>query len=522
VAKEGDTVVILHYNEETSEWEHVATDTVDENLTVGGDFTSYSPVAIIVVKKTDSGSVIVLKDVVIDYGLTVKIEQDKIGASKIVEANSYATYGNVQIEGDNTTGPWSVIYTPTKILNGVDTVHLFAENGQEYTFGVYPATTVYYEENFMNIENSSWNGAGNVISNEQTATFLGEEKLNYGYDIHYSSQITGPSNGTYLVSEDIGGYAEFTFTGTGTDIYANCSPDSGAINVLVRNSANKIVKMLQINTKMDGKGSATEGQKDVIAYNLPVASIDFGTTYDTYNVQIRHIKVKTDEGIIATPVQLDGFRVYNTLPDSNVFKEDGEANPTFVEMRNMIFGGFGIESIIAAVEELGSDYFSAEELAKSLKTQVLDLSASGSGVEAGSALIIDNKAHDNAYIKDLLDNGPKNEVYLFPGQSLVFKPAAGIDVQLGLKAINAEVTYKINDEEKVISTSTDMFYELGTMDGNTVVTIENVSGGILSVTDLKWIINDTNDNTNIEPLMALDENDFIKVFMNLGYKTETP
>mgnify|MGYP003288756875 CR=1 FL=1 len=55
IAKEGDTVVILHYNEETSEWEYITTDTVDSNLTVGGDFSDYSPVAIIVIPKEEAG-----------------------------------------------------------------------------------------------------------------------------------------------------------------------------------------------------------------------------------------------------------------------------------------------------------------------------------------------------------------------------------------------------------------------------------------------------------------------------------
>ena len=36
LVKEGDTVVILHYNEETSEWEYITTDTVEDGK-VGGD-----------------------------------------------------------------------------------------------------------------------------------------------------------------------------------------------------------------------------------------------------------------------------------------------------------------------------------------------------------------------------------------------------------------------------------------------------------------------------------------------------
>ena len=54
IANTGDTVVILHYNEETKEWEYIGTEIVDTNGKVTGDFTSYSPVAFVVVKEDGS------------------------------------------------------------------------------------------------------------------------------------------------------------------------------------------------------------------------------------------------------------------------------------------------------------------------------------------------------------------------------------------------------------------------------------------------------------------------------------
>lgn len=52
IANEGDTVVILHYDETRQEWEYIATDTVDADGKVGGDFKSYSPVAFVVISGT--------------------------------------------------------------------------------------------------------------------------------------------------------------------------------------------------------------------------------------------------------------------------------------------------------------------------------------------------------------------------------------------------------------------------------------------------------------------------------------
>lgn len=51
IAQPGDQVVILHYNEETREWEYISQETVDGEGKVNADFSSYSPVAFVVVKQ---------------------------------------------------------------------------------------------------------------------------------------------------------------------------------------------------------------------------------------------------------------------------------------------------------------------------------------------------------------------------------------------------------------------------------------------------------------------------------------
>lgn len=53
IAEDGDTVVVLHYNEETSEWEYIGTYEVADGE-VTADFTSFSPVAFVVVKADGS------------------------------------------------------------------------------------------------------------------------------------------------------------------------------------------------------------------------------------------------------------------------------------------------------------------------------------------------------------------------------------------------------------------------------------------------------------------------------------
>ena len=90
----------------------------------------------------------------VDFGLPVKISVASWGkASNKITCTGKATYGDVKVEGDSTTG-LNITYTPKTVLQGVDTVVLTNNKGATYSFKVYPATSVYYEEGFA-IEDAS-------------------------------------------------------------------------------------------------------------------------------------------------------------------------------------------------------------------------------------------------------------------------------------------------------------------------------------------------------------------------------
>ena len=88
------------------------------------------------------------------------------------------------------------------------------------------------------------------------------------------------------------------------------------------------------------------------------------------------------------------------------------------------------------------------------------------------------------------DYGPKNEVYLKPGQSIVFRVSgnAANYYYVGLKSIEAgktvTVEYSGSAGEQTIGHTTDLYYKL-TPDSEGYVVIQNVSGGILAVTKLR-------------------------------------
>jgi len=57
IAKEGDTIVIVHFDEEKQMWEHVATETVDSEGKISGNFSSYSPIGFIIIDSTGNQTV---------------------------------------------------------------------------------------------------------------------------------------------------------------------------------------------------------------------------------------------------------------------------------------------------------------------------------------------------------------------------------------------------------------------------------------------------------------------------------
>lgn len=438
------------------------------------------------------------QDIVVDFGLPVTVHYAPWGnESTTIQADGMATYGTVKVTGDHTTG-WDVTYTPTEILRGVDTVTLYGTNGAEYTFKVYPATTVYYEEGFA-AYSGSWE-SGSTGTKTQTAQTTTADRIDeYGYDAQYAGDV-GSSNGTQATSANAGNTCEFTFTGTGFEVYANCTPTSGYISsVVIRNEGGAAVKAYMVNTvAKDGTSGATTGQ-DTNLYSLPIIS-DLNLAYGTYKVTITHIK--TD-----SPIYIDGFRIYGTMEtEPDFYTTHLEDKPVFIELRDRVLASLN------ATAENSNKY--ANQIAKNLYSQVY---ATADGKTNGAIVTSANVNYTDSDLTDLLDNGPKNEIFLRNGQALTFKIETSRVVQIGLKSPNGGTTYTVNNgDQKTISTSTDMFYTVLNKgsSGAQTITITNTGTGILSVTKLKVC-----DDPNVT-LGALTEEDLIPAMLSLGYELD--
>lgn len=416
------------------------------------------------------------KDIVIDFGLPVVIDYSsaekrydlKDGSGE--EVGNYATYGTVSVSANVVT------YTPNKVLLGVDTVYLTNTAGGVYTFKVYPATTVYYEEGFMDFVGFS---GGTKSTVAQTTEFVGEKRNAYGFDPAYNGG-SSPVSHTSAVSNTAGSTAAFTFTGTGVDIYADCTTSSGTVLIQVYNEKNDLVKMLTVNTAMvAGTTAVTSGEKQAqSANNVPIASIEgLSVNPQEYDVVITHV------GGTGT-VKLDGFRVHGTLPlNTEAYHNDGERNILLQELRDAV-----LKIQLKATAE--SSALTVRQDIKLYQEQMKAISDS----QVYSAVIIstdlsqadDSVEQSNAAgnVIDLLDNGPKNEVYLAAGETLAFKVSTSRNVQVGVKVLSGTGTYRVNNGADVNVSETDMFYTVTPADGT--VTIKNTGGGTLAITELKF------------------------------------
>lgn len=425
---------------------------------------------------------------VADFGLPIEIKASDLNADLTDESiNSIAYSGSAATKfGSLAVSGKTIVYTPNKVFTGLDSFTVTVRTGANetdqisYRVHIVPATTVYYEEGFAEYSGSGWDGGASLGTGTQTTSPAGSGDY-YGFDAKYAAEAAGPSNKTEATSTMINDEATFTFSGTGVDIYANCREDSGIMVVLLYavngDGTESLRKYYRVDTHTEAGASGVTSGQAVESYNLPVVSVS-GLDYGSYKVVVRHGGYYADGNTVVKDIMFDGFRVFNTMnnaADSTVYAADNEASPNFDEIRDHVLNALGVGDIS------DSESYTQEELA-SAAGQIYD-STTGSGI----VILSENCSIGTGInVRDLLDNGPKNELFLRKGETLTFKLANGINnIQIGLKAVSAAVEVEINGEAQTVASSTDMFYELGDVAGQ-VITVTNNGEGILSVTDLKY------------------------------------
>ena len=430
---------------------------------------------------------------VADFGLPLHIDPSDIGIQGegwTKASASGANYGTTQVSVGS-----GLTYTPTSVMKEREriTVKLSKVNSEGKTEGVdhviyiIPASTVYYEEGFATYD-GTWNGTTNKGTGTQTLTKLGDGKTaenGYGYDGAYAENKTD-SNATAAVTTTVGSSATFQFKGTGLELYlrtengnTNTDPNdvSGHSYMLVQvyegndptnTSSLKRMSFVDVNNFFVKNGSEK-------GYNTPCWTVDGmadGMADGEYTVVVRFVKGET--------LAIDGFRVTNKAYESS-YAQDNEAQMDTAEIRNMV--------IANAQTNLDFDaYSNANEMYRVTANKVLDAVFDESDKITGAVILTNDSNGTNTVQvdKELLNIGPKNEIYLQPNQAVVmsFTETFG-SVQVGMRSLTGDtVTYKINSEaEKEMKSTVDMYNKVKLAEGKLV--IQNVSDGILALTKLK-------------------------------------
>lgn len=462
------------------------------------------------------------------------------------------TYGKAVVT-DNARG--TISYQLNSFINGVETlayavrcpyVDSTGATVDTYYYAnltIIPATTVYYEDSFVNYS-EEWTVPDNNENPEQAQDRPGynsnpqlDANNLYGYDPIYDDELAFSMNGYHKVTVNADTdssnppSANFTFKGTGFDVISKTDSTSGLMIVQVENSSGGLVKSLIVDTYYgytynNGIWTAVPSEGTPGVWQVPVIKVS-DLAYGEYTVTIKVIYNSSfnHTGSDSYTVYLDAIRIYDPAKGNETaeaaYKSDGEANPDFVRFRDFVFSRIGVQN--------GTEYTFT------------------------GAIFIDGMGEVTApaegYSFNYLNPSPNNEIYLAPGQGVYFrlmtdkdpsnarfmigtKLAFGDSGKLALSQKNVstyvtdpwiELTL-VND----LSTTADMYYELKniswsttTINGKTYYVSSDLmfsnpatkgTSSVISITNIKVTSNDgvkfvTTTDSSADPNALLQENE---------------
>lgn len=479
---------------------------------------------------------------VVDFGVPVRIMPSDInvaqsgwsGAKVDGKETSVGKYGTATVGVGK-----GLTYTATKPMQGVETFTVTLEftdsdnkiTGLTYLIYLVPATTVYYEQNVATYSDG-WNSLGTIAADKYQQTQPGRTQgyNNFGFDQYYEQNQQG-ADGSVMYTTKPGESAQLTFKGTGMELYlrtqnannttkpsdeaAQDVTDHSYMLVQVYASDTADANSLKRMSFVDVNNLFVES-KNGYGYNTPCWTVD-GMTYGTYTVVVRYVKGTT------YGLAIDGFRVTNTLNPSDAttngfYADVGEANMQTAEIRNMVLAQANVNNnaifgMSAPMYQVGVN-------------EVLDAVFDDKDVISGAAIIASNgTVNTNVTVdKDLVNIGPKNEIYLQQGQAVVMELTGNYaSVQVGMRSLTgAAVTYQINSgEEQTMNSTVDMYYKVNLVDKKLVIQNTSKNKEILALTKLK-VTSATTASTNDSGVIPQTTPEAIRYAMALMRGIDVP
>ena len=356
---------------------------------------------------------------------------------------------------------------------------------------IVPATTMYYEENFTglvkfaNSANAKWSEEvavtdSSAVSEYQEPGVVGTiADSTYGSDVAYLYD-SGDSNGTSRFGSTENGPLRFayTFTGTGTTIFARTSANTGYMQIKLyegtTSTGPNYKKITYRDTYYKDTNSSSSDDSGTL-YNIPVYTEE-KLPYGIYTVVVTIAKAGTptdgNPDGSGSEFYLDGIRIMEPLNKSSAnaakalsaYATDGESNMKVVNLRDKM--------ITDAEEE---------------------------GLIPWNFVVMTDSDGEIKTAEDYISIGPKEEVYLDKGQSISFGikywHKDGYKLYMGMKAPMGKASVKSGANTKELTNATDCYFDI-TEDYTSVLTKNDQSQpyyvAVYTVQSLDKIVSLTN------------------------------
>ena len=476
---------------------------------------------------------------VVDFGKPVNVPIGDIltgdAAQKTIDEMTFkAEYGEATVKRGTDN---SITFTPTSIMKMpvIVTAKITFKDGSQVSpkIAFIPASNVMYEESFVKLgDTSDWTKTGTAGASKQAKEVLGEEGI-HGYDASYDTgskfsngsayqaQLTLARGKDFVKTQD---KATFTFTGTGFDLISECGTDTGIVSVVVKDTDGKTVKSYMVDTYFTGDEQKIISGTGILDYQVPIVRCT-GLEQGTYTVETRGY-LTDGSGVVAKTAEettedneVSEETVAEVLDDLNIKNvEASQVEATCMDDNSVLLGGTGVEKTAAKSrtaraaaattsanvyidgvrvyntlnDNNGANNYTASEQNVKYESVYDYVKNSLDSDGESTAVYVEYDGNQGAWnIADYKQQGPENEVYLAPGNSIAIALegySKNKTVQIAAKAINGEVSCD-GLKTSVLSTATEMYYtaDVTDNDGSAYVQITNNTGskGVLALSEMK-------------------------------------
>ncbi len=442
------------------------------------------------------------------------------------------SYGTFKVENGN------VVYTPTTVINGIETVYYHAQLDAVDTtvvknqIKVVPASNVLYEENVFTTvasNNADWSTVGTAGTGAQDASTVDDC---YGYDETYN-KISDYSNGSadYVAVDSTNKRSDtkkFTFKGTGFDLIGSCGKTTGIQIITIRDSSNKVVKVSVVDTFYNDASILTSGNLN----QVPIAS--FNGEDGVYSVEVTGAYLTTANAL-KQPAEVEAYALGDTGINASVavatenseiaafLAEIGmeelaneEIEVIWMDDDSVLNGGNGANGEVSMYSTTSLDNYIdgirvynpiADHSAYNAKEQgavyynvINNLADTENGIftEIGGIFAyIEGSLSGSSNFADYINKGPKNELYLSnyiaedksSGVTFTLSLPEGARVMLAARAAYGSPKLTVNGKAFAIKSSTEMYYDITEYikDSNGVIAITNTGDGLLALNNMKLV-----------------------------------